>query len=747
MLWSAYLKVPSMNENLPSSSIKLLGTAPVDSFSIALRQQLRVLWRRRLLVLSVAGIAAASTWVLLKQITPIYSGNASVMIDSRKTRVLDLKEVITTSQPQLTTVLSEVEVIRSRNVAERVATALNLYEDPEFNPSLRPPATGLAAYIKEAREWVSSLTSTPRPELSAEEKEKAIRAGVVSALLGATSAAPVPQSMVINVSVRSQDPAKAALLTNTLTEQYVLDQLNSKFEATRSASTWLSARLEDLRASVAQAERAVSQYKASTGLIDSKGTLPTQQQLAELNSQLIQTQGRRAELQARVARLETIIRGGGGGDELIDSGLIQRLREQEATLLREISDMATRYGDKHPKMIKGTAELAELRTKINVEMSKVNQGVRNEYTVIRAREQALEDRIKQLEATIVGQNRSEVQLRELEREAQATRTLYENFLNRFKETSEQEQVQQPDARIISKAVTPGAPAFPRKGLILAGMTAIGLLIGTLLALLLERLENTFRSREDLESIIGLPAIGMIPFIEKKPVANYMIDRPTSAFAEALRGLWIGLSQNDSGVAPQVLAITSSFPSEGKSLTALSLARTVSQLGKKVILIDCDLRRSAVAGLLNVRPAFSLEDVLTGRIGVDGAVITDSATPLTILPARNMDRAPLDLLNSLAMENLLAGLRQTYDLVVLDCPPVIPVAEAQVLGRLADRTVFCVLWDKTPREAVGSAVRQLRDVQVNLAGAILTQVHLKKQSRYGYGDIGHYYGRYKGYYAD
>lgn len=724
-----------------------MNTRPTEGFSIDLRQQLQILWGRRRMILSVVTGVIVVTWLVLMQFTPIFAGNATVMIDTRKTRVLDLKEVITTSQPQLTTVLSEVEVIRSRNVATRVADALNLYQDPEFNASLRPKGSTILASI---RDFVSALTGAVKPELTPEAAEKRMRANVVTALNAKVSAVPVPQSMVINLSVRSTDPAKAALLTNTLAEQYVLDQLNSKFEATRNASDWLNQRLEGLRETVVQAERAVAQYRASSGLIDSNGIRPAQQQLAELNTQLIQTQGRRSELQAKVARLETLIksrRGAEAAEEMLESPLIQRLREQEASLMREISDMMTRYGDKHPKLIKGNGELAELRAKINIEAAKLAQGVSNEYNVVRARENALQDNIRRLEATVVNQNRSEVRLHELEREAQANRTLYENFLNRFKETSEQEQVQQPDARIISRAEAPYSPAFPRKGLVLVAMSMVGLLLGGFLALVLERLDNTFRSREMLEEQTGVPAIGMIPYVNKKPVVQYLFDRPTSAFAEALRGLWVSLSHSDGTRQIRILAITSSFPGEGKSMTALSLARTVALLGQRVLLIDCDLRRSAVASMLDLKPLHCLDDVLAGRVTAQDAVIEDPGSALSILPARSMVGVPLDILNSKAMEDLLEVVRESYDLVVLDCPPIIPVAEAQILSRLADKTVFCVLWDKTPREAVTRALRQLRGVQADLAGTILTKVQMHKQSRYGHGELGRYYGRYKGYYTD
>lgn len=726
------------------------GSRPRLSPDFDLRGQLQTLWRQRWLVIGVMAVVVALAWGVISQITPLYTATASVMIDTRKTRFIDIKEVMSGMLPQMATVMSEVEVIRSRDLAERVADNLNLYDNPLFNPVLRPKKTGVIVSLVDA---VRSLLPTKQqPDLSEEEKKQRERAAVVSSVLAGLSVTPVQQSLVITIAFRSQDPAMSVRMANAVADHYLLDQLETKFEATRRASTWLNQRLEGLRQSVIESERAVANYRANSGLIENRGVLPSQQQLSELNTQLIQVQAKRSEAEARVARLEALVRtdrGSAAADELIDSSLIQRLRESEAQLLRDISDLSLRYGDMHPKMLKAQAELTELRAKIGIEIGKLGQGMRNELGVLRARESALRDQIRRQEGTLVEQNRAEVRLHELEREAQANRMLYENFLGRFKETSEQEQIQQADARIISRAERPIAPSYPRKALLLAGAALGGLILGTLLVFVLEKMDNTFRGREELEDKTGIPALGMIPFIRKNKgrAVSYLLDRPASSFAEAFRSLWVSLSHGGSGGVPQVVAVTSSLPGEGKSLTALSLARTVALLGKSVVLVDCDLRRSSVARMLELSSSHCMDDLLAGRVDVDDALQTDPSSPVAIIPARSMERPPLDLLSSARMSDLLDTLRRRFDLIVLDCPPVMPVSEPQILGRLSDATLFCVRWDSTPRQVVQSALRLLTDVQVPLAGAVLTQVNVIRHAKYDYGDSGYYYGRYKSYYAD
>lgn len=716
-----------------------------------LKQQIRMLWRRRVMIFAVTGVVLLGSWLVIGLMTPIYSASSRVMIDTRKTRYVDIKEVMSSMTPQLTTVLSEVEVLRSRDLAERVANTLNLYADPEFNPALRPKPEGIRAIPG----MITGLFSAKKP-VDEEERIRRERSAVVAAVLARMSASPVPQSMVINISFNSPNPATAAKLANSIAEAYVFDQLEAKFEATRRASVWLNQRVEGLRQSLQESERAVSAYRAESGLLDSRGGLqPSHQQLMELNSQIIQTQAKRSELEAKVARIDTMMRADGGGaiDDNTDSPLIQRLRESEATLLREISDMSTRYGEMHPKMIKSKAELVELREKIRVESSKLGGAVRNELGVVRAREAALREQVRKIEGTLATQGRAEVRLRELEREAQANRMMYENFLGRFKETTEQEQIQQPDARVISRAERPLSPSYPRTGLLMAAATLVGLVLGAMLAILMEKFDDTFRAQDELEEITRLPSIGMIPLIGKRKlkggltVPGYLVGRPASSFAEAFRSLWVTLSHGGLQGPPRVLAVTSALPGEGKSLTALSLARTVANLGGRVVLVDCDLRRSSVARMLDLQPAAHMDELLEGRASIDQAIVKDNATSLSIIAAHSMERPMLDLLNSQAMANLVAELRSRFDLVVLDSPPVMPVSETQVISRMADTTLFCVRWDSTQRDIVKSALRILKDIQVNLAGTVLTQVNVERHARYGYGDMGHYYGRYSAYYKD
>lgn len=724
---------------------------------------LKTLWQRRWMILGIFLLSVGTAWGILSQITPTYSASTKVIIEGRKTRFLDLHEVLTNLQPQMATVLSEVEVLTSDTLARRVADQLNLYNDPDFNPSLRPPQE--ARFIGAVTDVISGtlgavlgpvLGKGEAVELSAEERERRMRTAVVNRVRSGLSVEAVRQSLVIRLTYRSTDPARAAQLVNAYAEAYIDQQLEAKFEAVRRASLWLNSRMSDLRSAMVESESAVAAYRSATGLVGARnGQLAAHQKLSELNSQLVIAKSKRSEQAARVARVEAMLRSGrnvDARDEVLSSQLIARLKEQEAILSRQLSEQGSLYGARHPLLQKTQSELTDIRRKIETEIQTQIQSLRNELEVLREREQTLEAEARTLEAKVLDQNKAEVKLHELEREAQANRAIYETFLSRFKETGEQEQIQQADARIISKAEPPRAPSAPKRTLILALAGVLGLVGGAALVLVMEHFDAGIRTRDQLEATLGRTAIGMIPEVGRrisgKRTEDYMVDNPASGFAEAFRMLWFTMKHLRDRKTPQVLLITSSLPNEGKSLTALSLARTCAALGMKTLLVDGDVRRSSIAKKIGMEATCSIMDLLDGRVELADAVAKDPRTPLDVLPGRSARNSDIDLLAlSNGAEALFAKMRESYDLIVVDSPPVLPVADVQILAQCADQVLFCVRWDSTPRQTAQSALQMLSDVCSNIGGVLLTRVDLRRHAGYGYYDAGYYYSQYRKYYAE
>jgi exopolysaccharide transport family protein len=714
--------------------------------------------RRRLGV--IAGVAAAGTalaMVAVFQITPRYTAEAKLMIDVQQQHVVDFDAVLSGLPADASTIDTQVEIIRSRAIAQSVVRKLRLQDDPEFNPSLRPK--GLLDHLEPGRWLASTFPPVAAPETPEATEARAVENAVAS-LLAAESVTRLNVTHVIKIAATSQDPAKAALIANTIAETYILSQLEARFDATRQASEWLSERLDGLRRQLEVSERAVELYRTENGLLaSSAGMTITEQQLSELNAQLILARADRAEKQAKYSRARQILSGGGNIESVVDvlqSSVIGDLRKQEAELARKQGDLSSKYGPRHPSILNLEAERRDLANQIQNEVKRIVASLSNETLVADTRVRALEESLEDLQKQTGQNNQAVIRLNELQRESSANRAVYESFLNRFKETSQQQSLQTSESRIVAAAVAPRAPSYPRTGLIAMLAVFLSSLAGIGLAFLLDRLDNGLQTSLQVEALLGLPHLASIPKISREKDTDgrplrpeeHAVRKPLSAFSESLRGLRTALALSNVDSPPKVVLFTSALPDEGKTTTAVSFARAAALAGIKTLLLDCDLRHPSVHDALGMtRSKVGLVECLAGKATLEEAITRDSMTALDVLPVASGAANPPDLLGSAQMRHLLQQLRKTYDIVVLDSAPILPVADTHVLAAVADKTVYIVKWDATPRDAVVGAIKVLRNIQASLAGTAFAQVDTARQSKYGYGDAGYYYGRYRHYYAE
>ena len=637
-------------------------------------------------------------------------------------------------------------------MARRVVEKMKLELDPEFNPLLRQPT--LVTTVLQAIGSVLRRGGSGQP--TAEEKAERERSAVVDSLRSRVKVTGQPNSRVIEVSVGSESPLKARAILQTLTDLYLVDQLDVKFEATQRAAAWLNERLSEVTRKVEVSEKAVEDFRRENGLIRGKDDVNlTTSQITELSSQLVVARTKVAEAEARLKQVEAVARSGSGSasvGEVLQSPLIQSLRQQESLVLRKQAEMSTKYGPKHPQMINVNAELADLRQKISIEVRNIISNLRTELEVAKAREASLMRDLGDMERRVGGLNEKEVQLRALEREATANRTLLNTFLQRFKETSGQEGIQAPDSRIISTASLPITPSFPNVLLIMS-LTVVGsLILGVGLVFAIEQLDSGFRSMDQVEREMGVPALGMIPLLDPAkagglPPEQYCLEKPVSAYAESIRNLYVSLSLSDVDKPPKLVLITSSVPEEGKSAVSLSLSRVVARSGQKVVLIDCDLRRPAIHSRLNLPAKPGLVELLAHRAQFKDIVRIDKESGAHVISAGELAPNPTDLLGSEQMQKLLADLAKVYDFVVLDCSPVLAVTDARVLARRVDKVVYVVQWEQSRRETATFGLKQLQDAGGSIAGVLLTKVNVKKHAGYSYADSGYYHGRYQKYYTE
>lgn len=736
-------------------------TGPAETFGeVDLRELLRKVWRRKGVIFGTVVLLTALAGIVVFQLTPRYSAETVLMIEARQSRVVDLEAVLEGLPAGQDTIASETEVIRSRGLAEKVIARLGLDRDPEFNETLRPP--GWFEELTESmgipvKDWIASLRGARDEEdLSEEAIREQERVRVVDAFLENLDVASVRRSFIIKVEFTAESPQTAATVANTMADLYIVEQLEAKFEATKRATSWLNERVASLRETVDITERAVEEYRSKSGLLESKGTTLTSQQVSELNTQLILAKAGSAEAEARLTQINKQMSSVNGVDsvaEVLDSLLIQRLREQEATVDRKAAELSQEYGERHPKLINVRAEARDLRAKIHGEVNKIIKGLENEVGIARAREASLKRSFESLKRRIATSNTAEVNLRALEREAQANRLLLETMLTRFKETRAQEdlEAQRPDARVISRADAPELPSFPKKKLILALALVGSFFIGLLLVFAIEQLDHGFRSGEQIEQQTGFPILGLIPKLTGlrrfgKAPQDQILEHPTSALAESIRTLHTSILLSHVDRPPRRILIASALPEEGKTTIAVCLARMLAKSGKKVLLIDTDLRRPGVHVALGMLQRPGLVDLLSGHATREEVVRKDKATGAHVITAGHATTNAPNILSSEQMKALLVELGLAYDLVILDSPPILAVSDARILACEVDRTVFIVRWAETRREVAATALRQLTSSGAELAGVLLTMVDVRKHARYGYGDSGYYYGPARKYYT-
>jgi len=725
-------------------------TAPApESDAIDLRQIQDFFWRRWKLILSTAAIIAAVSYIALLAVTPRYTATAQVLLDPGNQKLLGAANLIPELSLESENVDSQLSLIRSVNLLRRVVDTTKLTQDPEFGASV---PSGLFSLLTS---WFSTEVE-PKVAPPSSDAIPADVLGAIAHLGAALEVTRLQRTYVISIAVTSESPVKAALLANAVADAYVVDQLNARYDAAKTAAGWLAQRMESMREQVKQSEEAVANFRREHNLVttSSEGKLTiSEQQLSELNGKLVTA---RAETAAHRAAYEQAaqMQGQGGSlqtvSEVVRSPVISALRNQQAVAAQKIAELASRYNNDHPLVVRARAELRDVNNSIAAETGRIITNLKNEYDVAKAREDSMQKSLDQISGASGLDNSVGIRLRELERANAANKTLFESFLSQSKITSAQSTFNVRDSRIISPASKPGAPSFPRKRLVLSLAIVVGCLIGIGGGVALDMLNAGFSNQREIEEKLGIPVLASIPLLSaaERTVNGKVLDppiychmKPLSHYAEAVRTLRMGVQMADVDDPAKVVLITSSVPGESKSTLALSLAYSAMKAGLRTVIIDGDLRHPSMSKFLGVHTSPGLVDLLTGVKGPEQTIV--NLDGLTVIPAGSKSQNPPDLLGSARMKGLVEKLRQTYDYVIIDTPPVGPVIDAKVAMALADKVIFVVRWQATPREMVAQSINSLGAGR-KLAGIVLSQVDESKISRYGpYSHYSSYH--YKGYY--
>jgi capsular exopolysaccharide synthesis family protein len=723
--------------------------APKASDDVIDLHQLWGVIRRRANVIAGATIlGTVLATIFIFQLTPRYTAEATVMLETRKNQMVDFTSLMAGLTGDQSVVRSEMEILKSRALADKVAEKLDIDSWPEFNPALRRP--GFFEALLSPFAWVTNAirsltTSSSAAALDNEARTRDRKAAEVSLLMNRMEITNDGRSYLIKIHAQSTNRNAAALIANTYVDFYLLDQIEAKFDAVKRASGWLNDQLEQLRQKVRDSEHAVEVYKEQNNLTQTtKGTTLSEQQMSELNSQLILATADRAQKESSLAQIRS---GNVESAAVLNSPLVEKLRADEADLMHKKAELSNRYQPSHPTMVNLQSQIDDIKRKIDEEANKTIRGLQGDVAAARAKETSLRDQLNGLQKNANQEGKLDVQLRELQREADANKLLYENFLTKFKQTSSEEDIQQADARLVSSALPPRIPSFPKKTVLVGFSFLVSLLIGAAAAFILERLDNGFRSGEQVEKLLGVSTLGLVPGIVRQELPqDVVVKRPTSQYSEAIRSIRTALRYSDVDNPPKVVLITSSLSGEGKTVFATSLARSVARSGGKALLVDCDLRRPSVAKVLEVEGEPGMLDVFAEHPDIDALIRVDEGSGMHYIPSKGGTANPQDLLSSQQMRTFLEKMRARYDLIVLDAPPVLAVSDPIILSHFVDTTIYLIRWETTPRPIVVGAVKMLRANGGDIAGVVLSRVNTRKHATYGYGDAGYYYGRYSNYYG-
>ncbi|AJE49037.1 GumC family protein [Celeribacter indicus] len=691
-----------------------------DDDLIDLSRIFGALWRRKFWILAItAGFGLVAGYYAFAVAEPKYQATSVVLLETQESTLVDLGAILPNLGSDSEAINTEVEVLKSRRLIERVVAGENLTEDPEFNGALRSPSM-----MQRARAAVTGLFRPAVPPVTPEDGVDPDMARAVNAVLGSMNVRNVPNTYVLQVTVTTGTPLKSMRLANRIAEEYILYQMDVKFDATKEASEWLSSRVADLKQDLETAEARVAEFATNSEVVSEESVQGLDRQVKELRDRLVSTRATLVEADAGLAGLE-VLRSAPAAEKAEAVG-----DTRLSTILRE--DGAGEAFDTRFEQIIARAELQARRA-------------REQVTSLTSTIAAIEDQIATQSAEMI-------QLQQLTREAEASRLLYEYFLGRLKETSAQEGIQQPDARILSNAQLPGAPSEPRKSMILTIALFLGLLAGSGVALLWEARRNNYRLARDLEAESGLPVMGQIPLLPagrtRRDTLTYLSRKPTSAAAEAVRNLRTSVLLSGPDKTPQVIMPTSSVPSEGKTTISFALAQSLTGMGKKVLLLEGDIRRLVFGEYLNITTRKGLISVLSDEISLEEAVVHDPLTGADVLLSEPSKVNAADVLSSPRFAELIAEARERYDFVIIDTPPVLVVPDARVVAQQVDAVLFTVRWDKTSKTQVQEALRMFETVGVRITGLLLNQIDPKGMRRYGYGDSYGAYGAYgKKYYTN
>jgi polysaccharide biosynthesis transport protein len=707
-------------ESVPTSPLKASGTGR------ELLHYLNVLRKRWRLVISVLVVSLAVSFVITIRQPKVYEATCSLVIESTAPQVLEnVKEVIEMAASTREFYMTQYRIIRSREIAQRVIDRLSLDSDLSYFGPL-------------------------------DKSKQANRDLMVERLLDKVKVVGVRESRIANIQVRDVDPERATRIANAFADTYIERNLDFKLEGARSAGTWLGEQTVGLRKQLENSEMELYKFRKErnlldVGLDDKQGM--TRQNLQSLNTKMTDVKARRIEIESirkLIIEAKNDISERESLPEIRDNPVVQKLRENYLDLLKIKADLDSRYGEKHPKIDTIQYQLAAIQRDYSKELDNVLRAFDKRYQALVETENSLTKWMNHEKQQALELSKLETEYRPLARDAENNGKIYSLITQRHKEIDLTGMLRANNVRILDRATPPRFQVSPVLVLNLSVGFLLGLVFGLLLALSVEAMDNTIKSPEAAEELVGAPLLGVLPMLSQArqhqiadaPERDLAVYKdPTSLAAEACRSIRTNMLFISAQKEFSLFSVTSPGPRDGKTTVAINLAVTMAQAGARILLIDTDMRKPRIHKSFGLKSDKGISSVMAGDVQLKDAICKSEVLNLDVLPCGPMPPNPAELLHTEKFREILAQCRSSYDRVVMDSPPIGPVTDPAIVGSVTDGVVLVLRAGHTTREAAQFARRQLGDAGARILGVVMNQTDRKGRG-YGYG-YGYYssYGRY------
>jgi succinoglycan biosynthesis transport protein ExoP len=741
---------------------------------LSFREILAILQRHKKLVMFcvVASLMLGVMYIMFS--APRYTTTVSLLVDPRQNNALPQLLSGGVSFQENLIIDSQIEVIKSRRLMDKVAKKAGIYDAPVMQQQ--------EGIIDSVKAMIFGAPDASKQEAANARSNQA----KLNAFMGGLNVTRVRNTYVIAIEYTSGNPELAAKIANLVSEVYLDDELESQYEASQRANKWLKSRLVILQKDLTNTEDAVETYKEKNNIIQTGNqTLISDQQLSELNSNLIIARAESAQAKARYDNIESIIKSGNpdtATTDVLSNRVIVDLRGKYIELSRLATEILRRQGKDHQAYRNLLQQMQDIQTLIWGEYRRIAQSYKSEFEIAQSKELTLQKELDAVKGTSAVTSRSQIALRELQRRADSTRNLYTKMLDKSNEEAEKKSLPSVHARVISYATPPLSSSWPNKRFVLSVALFLGLMSGVGLAFVREQFEKFIWKAEDLESAAQRTCLGMLPKIafDREKVVHFTkrwstkeisvtelphefnkpgfaeitkpLEQQTGIITEIMRNVQLATNFNtdNAGVREaKVISFVSARPGEGKSITSCFLAKHLAKTGVRVALVDCDFRRpslthwflsGATTGFYELASRIGNED--QRNIAMDLASICHKTGQenLYFIPAKgaNNSISNLNLVSSGQMHDLIGYLKQVFDVILIDLPPIMNIVDARMIANSIDSFILLAHWGKTDRGIVSKALHRAPEVYNKTVGALLTLVDTEKASRYGYYNYNYYY---------